>query len=155
MNIRPANLSDIPTLAILYRQTVITNAPAYYTPAQTEVWASFASDTDHFREFILGVATFVAVSDADILGFAGIGDDGHVSSTYVRHDCLHQGIGSRLMQAVLDYATQHRIRRLYAEASDFSLGLFKKFGFQHDATEVVERNGVKFERYLVARQMNM
>ena len=39
--------------------------------------------------------------------------------------------------------------RLYAEASEFSLGLFKKFGFHVYDTEVVDRQGVQFYRHLV------
>ncbi|MDJ0703874.1 MAG: GNAT family N-acetyltransferase [Leptolyngbyaceae cyanobacterium MO_188.B28] len=149
MHIRIADESDLPELSTLYRQTVLVNASKYYTPAQTEMWASFASYAHFFRRFILDVNTFVAVDDTGILGFAGIGEDGHVASTYVRCDCLHQGIGSALMQAVLEYAEAYHIRRLYAEASEFSLGLFKKFGFRLYDTEVVDRQGVQFTRHLV------
>jgi putative acetyltransferase len=152
MDIRLAKEADLTELAVLFRQTVLANAPKYYTPAQTTVWASSPDDTEQFRQFILGVNTFVATDDTSILGFAGIGEDGHVASAYVRHDSLHRGIGSALIQAVLDYAQNHRIHRLYAKASEFSLGLFKKFGFQLYDTEVVDRQGVQFIRYLVDRQ---
>ena len=53
------------------------------------------------------------------------------------------------MKAVLNYAQSHHIQRLYAEASEFSLGLFKKFEFQIYDTDVVDRQGVWFKRYLV------
>ena len=149
--IRLAQESDLPELADLFHQTVLTNAPQHYTLEQTKTWASFATDAAHFRQLVLGVTTYVAVNDADILGFAGIGEDGHVASAYVRHDCLHQGIGSSLMETVLAYAERQNIQRLYAEASEFSLGLFKKFGFNVYDTEVVDRQGVQFKRYLVER----
>jgi putative acetyltransferase len=67
----------------------------------------------------------------------------------VRHDALHQGVGTALMKRVLEYGQTQEITRFYAEASRFSLGLFKKFGFQVYDTEIVERQGVKFERDLV------
>ena len=149
MNIRVANPSDLLELSTLFRQTVLVNAPEYYTPAQIESWAASSLDTAHFRRFIFGVTTFVATDKTGILGFAGISNDGHVASVYVRYDSLHQGVGSTLMQTVLRYARQHTMQRLYAEASEFSLGLFNKFGFQLYDTEVVERQGVEFERYLV------
>ena len=149
INIRVASEADLPELSTLFRQTVLINAPNYYTPSQTEAWASSPDDTAHFRQFILGVNTFVATDKTGILGFAGIGESGHVTSTYVRHDCLHQGVGSTLMQAVLEYAQIHNIQRLYAEASEFSLGLFRKFGFCLHGTEVVEHQGAQFKRYLV------
>lgn len=151
MHIRTATEADLPTLATLYRDTVLINAPQHYTPAQTTAWATIDAESDRFRQFILGVTTYIAETDLGMLGFAGLDDNGHVVSTYVRHDCLHQGIGSVLMQAVLVHAQEKHIDRLYAEASEFSLGLFQKFGFSQYATEVVDRHGAQFTRYLVEK----
>ncbi|MEM9807895.1 MAG: GNAT family N-acetyltransferase [Cyanobacteria bacterium P01_D01_bin.56] len=149
MDIRKAIASDLPELAVLFRQTVLVNAPQYYTSEQTDIWASSPNNSDQFRQFIFGVHTFVATDNTGILGFAGISQDGHVASTYVRHDFLCRGIGSALMDMVLSYAHIHGMARLYAEASEFSLGLFKKFGFHVYDTEVVDRQGVQFYRHLV------
>ena len=57
------------------------------------------------------------------------------------------------MQTILDYAKSHNIQRLYAEASEFSLGSFKKFGFHIYDTEIVDRQGVQFKTYLVERNL--
>ncbi|MBP0012576.1 MAG: GNAT family N-acetyltransferase [Roseofilum sp. SID2] len=149
MNIRVAQESDVPELADLYYQTVQTHGLQYYTLEQTQAWAAFGLSERFFRQFIVDVTTFVVVNETDILGFAGIGNDGHITSVYVRHDCLHQGIGSSLMRVVLDYGKSQEMKRFYAEVSLFSVGLFKKFGFQVYDTEIVERKGVKFERDLV------
>lgn len=153
MNIRRAQESDLPQLAALYRQTVWTIAPQKYTPAQTQAWASFAEDRDHFRQFILEGTTYVAEDKTGMLGFAGIAADGHVSSVYVRSDCIHQGIGSALMKMLLEHANNQGMQRLYAEASEFSLGLFQKFGFRLYDTEVVDRQGVEFRRYLMEKYL--
>ena len=151
MELRLAIAADLSNLAALYRDTVLINAPQHYTPAQTEAWAAVDGDSPRFRQFIFGVTTYVAEDSTGIVGFAGIGDDGHVASAYVRHDRLHQGIGSTLMQAVLAHAQEKQMARLYAEASEFSLGLFKKFGFHQYDTEVTNHNGVQFTRFLVER----
>jgi putative acetyltransferase len=148
---RIAETADLPALADLYRQTVLVHAPTYYTPEQTQAWAAFAEDLPHFSQLIFQATTFVLEDATGILGFAGIVDDGHVASVYVRHDCVGQGIGSQLMQIVLDQAQTNGMRRLYGEASEFSLGLFQKFGFQVYDTEVVDRAGVPFQRYLVEK----
>jgi putative acetyltransferase len=150
MNVRIAQESDLVELAELFRQSVLSTAPQCYTPEQTQAWASLA-DGDRFRQLILQPTTYVLTDDTGILGFAGIAADGYVASTYVRSDCIHQGLGSKLMQVILDHANRNKIHRLYAEASEFSLGLFKKFGFHLYDTEVVERHGVQFKRYLVER----
>jgi putative acetyltransferase len=151
MNIRLAQDSDLSELADLFRESVLSTAPQRYTPEQTQAWAASATDADRFRQLILNPTTYVVTDSTGILGFAGIADDGYVASTYVRGDRIHQGIGSMLMQVILDHANRNQIQRLYSEASEFSLGLFKKFGFQLYDTEVVERQGVRFKRYLVER----
>jgi len=149
--VRQAAAADIPQLAQLYYTTVMQNAPQHYTPAQTQAWANFAQDPTAFAQFFDGVTTLVMEIDSDILGFAGIAADGHVTAIYVRSDRLGSGIGSQLMEALLQYAEAQGMQRLYAEASEFSLGLFLKFGFQQFDTEVVDRNGVQFRRYLMER----
>lgn len=149
MKIRVAQESDVPELAEIYAQTVRVDGLEHYTLEQTQAWATFALNKRHFRKFILDVTTFLAVDETGILGFAGIGKDGHIASVYVRHDALHQGVGTALMKKVLEYGQTQEITRFYAEASRFSLGLFKKFGFQVYDTEIVERQGVEFERDLV------
>jgi len=152
IRIRRAQSSDVPALANLYRQSVLATAPQAYTPEQTTAWAAFATDFAPFQRFILGVTTYVAIAAneaQDIVGFAGIGATGHVASVYVHPDRARQGIGSLLMQRLLTHAHTHRLPRLYAEASEFSLGLFQKFGFRLYDTEVVVRQGVPFTRYLV------
>ncbi|MGB5972382.1 MAG: GNAT family N-acetyltransferase [Nodosilinea sp.] len=149
MRLRSATDADLPALTTLFRETVRVNAPQHYSLAQAAAWATV--DPDRFRQLILGVTTYIAENETGAVGFAGIGEDGYVASVYVRHDCLHQGIGSVLMQAVLAHAQERQIPKLYAEASEFSLGLFRKFSFSQYATEVVDRNGVQFTRYLMEK----
>ncbi|NEP09510.1 MAG: GNAT family N-acetyltransferase [Symploca sp. SIO2C1] len=153
MNIQIAQASDISELAELYQKTVLAIAPQCYSQAQTQMWASFSSNIISFRQLILQGTTFIATDETGILGFAGIAEDGHVTSAYVRCDRIRQGIGSTLMHTLLDYAKNHNIQRLYAEASEFSLGLFEKFGFHLYDTEIVDLEGVQFQRYLVERSL--
>lgn len=166
LTLRLATAADIPALAALYRETVLAHAPQQYSPAQTEVWAAFGADTPAFRRFILRATTYIAVADESkasesraepgqppILGFGGLAPDGHITALYVRHDCLGQGIGSQLLEILLEKAHQEQMPRLYAEASAFSLGLFQKMGFRHYATDQVERGEVRFERYLVEQMV--
>jgi len=148
---RCADRQDLPELAALFRETILTHGPTYYTPEQTYAWAALALDRDRFQAFILDVTTYVAEDDSGILGFAGIDPTGRVSSVYVRHDRLGQGIGSILLERVLAHAQRDRIARLYTEASEFSIKLFRKFSFHQYDTEIVERYGVTFTRCLMER----
>lgn len=152
MNIRIATAADLPELAALFRQTVLTQGPEYYSPDQVQAWAATAA-ADGFRQLILGVTTYLAVDPGGIAGFGGISRTGHVASLYVHHGRLHQGVGSILMAVILDHGQTQGLPRLYGEASEFSLGLFQKFDFTCYGSEVVERHGVEFRRYLVERYL--
>lgn len=149
--IRLAEANDIPQLAQLFYETVMQNGPQHYSQAQTQAWASCALDQAQFTQLLAEATTFVVETETELLGFAGLAQNGHVTAIYVRGDRIGQGIGSRLMATLLSFADSEGIQRLYAEASEFSLGLFLKFGFQQFDQEVVERNGVTFKRYLVER----
>jgi putative acetyltransferase len=151
MQFRLAKATDLAELATLFCETVQHHAPQYYTDEQTQAWASTALDWDRFQKTLFSVTTYVACDDTDILGFAGLGQDGWIASVYVRHDRLGQGIGSALMTQILAQAQRDRLPRLYGEASEFSVGLFTKFGFQQYDIEMVERNGVTFTRYLMEK----
>ena len=151
VRMRIAEPIDVPQLAALFKATVLQHGPQYYTAPQTAAWAATADDLDRFEKFILGVTTYIAEDESHILGFAGIDSGGHVASAYVHHNYLGQGVGSALMAQILDHAERDRLPHLYCEASKFSVGLFTKFGFHLYATEVVERHGVAFERYLMEK----
>ncbi|MEC4894476.1 MAG: GNAT family N-acetyltransferase [Oscillatoria sp. PMC 1051.18] len=151
MIIRVATNSDILELGKLYTDSVLHLAPQYYSDQQVQMWASFPSQRESFAKFILEPTTFIIQEAETILGFSGIANDGHIASVYVHYNYLRKKIGSRLLATVLEYAQSNKIKRLYAEASEFSKPLFAKFGFEIYATEQVERNGVLFERYLVQK----
>jgi len=151
MNIRLATESDIPELAQLYRDAVKAIAPTAYNPEQVVSWAAFAGETESFKQFILAAKTFIAADSEKIWGFSGLKNDGHVVSVYVHPDYFRQGIGSRLLTAVIESARDREIAQLYSEASEFSKPLFEKFGFENYDRERVWRNGVWFDRYLMRR----
>lgn len=151
MDIRVATEADLPALSNLFRETVLQTAPEAYSPSQARAWAETALDQTRFRALIFNVTTFVAEDSNGIVGFVGLGQDGYVASLYVRCDRLRQGVGSALMQKILEQSRCDRLLRLYTEASEFSRGLFAKFGFQLYDTEIVERSGVNFTRYLMEK----
>lgn len=136
-------------MAALYRDAVRALGPLAYTPAQVEAWVATA-DEPRFEAFILGPETLLAEDETGLIGFAGWRPDGHVASLYVRPDQTRQGLGSQLLAAVIERAQAAGVVRLFSEASVFSLAVFERAGFRLTGTEVVERRGASFTRYLVA-----
>ena len=154
MQIRIAEESDLAELAKLFRCSVEKIGPERYTPEQVCTWASGPNDHDRFRTFILGVTTFVAEDQARILGFCGLGADGHLASLYVDGAQGRKGIGSALLDKALGEAQEaHGILSLHTEASEFSKPLFEEFGFETVEIEHVIRAGVEFKRYRMRRTL--
>ena len=151
MIIRTVNKNDIPALTELFNNCVRQIAPEKYTPEQIDAWAASTSDGESFNKFILEPTTFVAETNNLILGFAGVTTAGYLASLYVRGDRNRQGIGSRLLIHIIEYARVNNIYRLYTEASVFSKPLFEKFGFAIYEEEDVTRNGIVFHRYLMEK----
>lgn len=154
LSIRTATAADIAALAQLFTHTVETIGPQFYSPEQVQAWAKTPADSEKFQRFILEVTTFVAVLEGQIVGFAGVAETGYLATLYTHSDYQRRGIGSRLLEAVLEYAQAHQIGRLYTEASEFSKPLFEKFGFAVYEIEQVNRDGVWFNRSLMQRWLS-
>ena len=147
MRLRRADEDDLDTLATIYEETVRAEAPGHYTVSQVDAWASLADRDDDFRAFVLEPYTLVAEDDSGIVGFAGLHDDGHLASLFVRADRTRQGVGTALLQALLERGEMEGVETFRTEASEMSRGLFERFGFQLDSVEVVERGGETIPRY--------
>ena len=150
MTIRLARLRDLAALRILYAESVRVLGPGQYSPDQVRMWASFA-DSDGFDAFILDVDTYVAELTGSAVGFCGVATDGHVASVYVAPVHARRGLGGWLLRHALAARPRPSSGGWYAEASALSLPLFLRHGFRETGRERVFRQGVEFERHLVAR----
>jgi putative acetyltransferase len=149
--LRNATTEDVQQLAHLFATTVRTLGPAFYSPLQIAAWAAATEDTVRFHAWILDAETLVAERENQILGFCGLGADGHITGLYVDAAWTRKGIGTRLLGAVLERANERKLNRCYAEANPFSLPVFERSGFEQTGTEAVERHGQLFRRTLVEK----
>ena len=62
MRIRPAKVTDLPTLRDVYVDSVLSAGPTAYTAEQIAVWSDFARQ-DAFSDFIFDVKIYVAEAD--------------------------------------------------------------------------------------------
>lgn len=150
LTLRDAREADLADLARIYADAVSRLGPEHYAPDAVAAWSAFARDA-RFRDFILGPRTVVAEDDSGIVGFGGLGEDGHIASLYIRPDRARQGIGARILDELLRTGEALGIRRFHTEASEHSRPLFQRFGFEVVEVEVVERQGVQIERYRMER----
>lgn len=79
---------------------------------------------------------FVAIQDDSVLGFAGIWksvDEYHITNIVVRKDLRKKGIGSQLLEKLIEVAKSEKVTSLTLEVNTNNLSakkLYKKYGFQ-------------------------
>ncbi|HHW66409.1 ribosomal protein S18-alanine N-acetyltransferase [Defluviitalea raffinosedens] len=80
----------------------------------------------------------VAESKGNILGYAGmwkIADEGHITNIAVHPDFQHQGVGTLLMQGIIEEAQRNHFIGLTLEVRESNIkaqNLYKKFGFVNE-----------------------
>ena len=153
--IRRAEPADLPKLSRLYAQTVQAHGPGKYSIAQIEAWSNAALKEQEFASFILDAETWISEDELGPTGFAGLKMNGHISSLYVREDCVRQGIGNALLNHLLQRAKAHGISKVHTEASQFSKALFAKNSFVVVEEETIDYDGVDFLRWKMERSVDL
>jgi ribosomal-protein-alanine N-acetyltransferase len=122
LRIEPMRLDDLPAVHVIERASFSTPWPdtAYRAELETNRLATY----------------LVARSGGEIVGFAGIWlmvDEAHVTTFAVHPAWRRQGIGERLLVALLDAAIARRAREATLEVRLSNLAarrLYEKFGFR-------------------------
>lgn len=154
MHIRDAVAADIEGITAIYNHAVAHT---------TAIWNDQVVDTDNrvawrAERQRLGYPVLVAVGDGGaVLGYASFGDwrafDGYrhtvEHSVYVRHDVRGQGIGEKLMQALIARARaigKHVMVAGIEAGNATSIRLHRKLGFAE--VGLLPQVGMKFGQWL-------
>ncbi len=121
ITIRPMTLSDID--AVLAVELL-----SFITPWSRDAFVAEAGDND--------LAVYLVLEgDGQVIGYAGmwvILDEAHVTNVAVLPACRGQGLGERLMRALIDKARGRGACRMTLEvrpSNTAALGLYGKLGF--------------------------
>ncbi|PJK16119.1 N-acetyltransferase [Chryseomicrobium excrementi] len=151
--IRPATLNDLEEILAIYNDAIVNTTAVYSYHAQTledrKAWFE-QKQADGYPVIVFEIEGHVA-------GFATFGPFrawpaykySIEHSVYVNTDYRKQGIGRKLLQAIIDLAKAGEYKTLVAgidAANDKSIWLHEKLGFTHSGT--VRNAGYKFERWL-------
>lgn len=143
--IRPFEPHDGPALAAVFQAAVHTTATDHYDADQRAAWAAGA-DAPGFQAALADGLTMVAEWDGRPAAFAQLVER-RVTFVYVHPDAARLGIATLLYQHLEDEARIQGRERLVTEASQVAHDFFLFLGFQPDAEETVERDGVAFTRW--------
>jgi L-amino acid N-acyltransferase YncA len=153
VSIRPFAWGDVPAITAIYRHYVVNSTATFDLdpPGETFMADKFGAMLD------LGHPVYVAERDGDLLGYAYASvyrprpayrftcED----TVYCAHDAQGQGIGTALLETVIDRARAFGFKQMIGvitAESEGSVRLHGKLGFREVGR--YEAVGFKFDRWL-------
>lgn len=128
MQIRLFEPQDAEQIALLFHETVRQINLQDYSQEQVIAWSP---DDIYFRNWEkICSSRFTYVAQADkILGFGELEANGHIDCFYVHYQHQHQGIGTKIYQAIETKASELNLNCLFTEASITAKPFFTNRGF--------------------------
>ena len=151
--VRPYKDDDLESVAALFTETVHLVSINDYSSEQIAAWAPQLPDLIRWRERLAGLTLWVADSSSRLIGFCGLGADGHVDLLYTDHRFQRQGVARSLYQQVETEARRRGVRRLFTEASITARPFFESMGFGTIREQIVEFRGTCFKNYAMEKYL--
>ena len=151
--IRPATEQDIPAILAIFNVNIKTSTGIYMYEEQT-----LAQRLDWFHsKKKKGEPLFVYEIEGEVAGYATYGSFRPYPanlytvehSVYVHEKHQRKGIASKLMQVLIEHATQEGIKTMVGgidARNEGSIAIHEKLGFTHSGT--IRNAGYKFDQWL-------
>ena len=145
--LRPYQPGDAPLLAALYQTAVRHLAPASYTPAQVDAWASYPEDLAAFEEQLESGTLLVAEINHTPAAFGLLEENDHIALLYTHPHHTRKGLATRILTELETLARNQHQLLLDTDASLVSKPFFQHHHFHTVSRESVEREGTTLDRY--------
>jgi putative acetyltransferase len=129
MRIRPFRSGDELALREVFHSAVHDVARRDYTAEQIEAWAPASFDRDQWIERMRAIAPFVVEDAGHIVAYADLQPSGYIDHFFVSGAVARHGVGTLLMNHLLDTARARQNPVLTADVSRTALPFFRRFGF--------------------------
>jgi adenylate kinase family enzyme/GNAT superfamily N-acetyltransferase len=149
--LRPYQPGDAPLLAALYQNSVRTLAPAAYTPAQVDAWASYPEDLTAFEEQLESGTLRVAEINGTPAAFGLLEENDHIAFLYTHPQHTRKGLASLILTELETIARNDGQLLLDTDASLISKPFFLHHLFHTVSRESVERQGSIIDRYHLSK----
>lgn len=151
--IRTYQPEDALALLELFRDTVRRVNCRDYSPEQIQAWASDEIDPKAWAERFEDRFAIVAEMNGTPVGFTDMQLDGHIDRFYVSADHQGQGVGRRMLGAIVLEAQRAGLRSLTVEASITARPFFEAQKFVVQAEQTVTCRSVAFVNYRMQRSL--
>ena len=127
VHMRPMRLSDMSAVCAMERAT-------FRAPWSPSAYSRALADAHH--------SFFVAEIEGALVGYAGLwveGNQAHIAKVAVHEDCRRRGVGTSLLQHLLDHARRLGLAQAYLEVRRGNLAaqtLYRRLGFRFERVQV-------------------
>lgn len=142
LHIRRFRTGDTAALRDVFFSSVHGLASRDYSPAQLAAWAPLAYDPAAWAARLQANQPFVAEIGGHPVGFADVQPSGYIDQFFVDGAHAGRGVGQALMARLIEEASRRGITTLTAQVSLRAEPFFTRHGFEVEARQVVERQGV-------------
>jgi putative acetyltransferase len=152
--IRTYRSTDLDQVVDLFSRAVREVNRRDYSAEQLAVWAPEPPDKAMWAERLASGGVFVCEGERGLTGFARIlrvaDGDGYLDLLFVHPEALGQGVGRVLMERVLAWAAEQRLKRITSDVSITARPFMEKQGFTVVAAQTVSRGKVEFRNFKMA-----
>lgn len=133
MKLRKITAADLPALKELFCRSVYEIAGHDYTEAQCDAWTAGVINPQWAERF-LNTWTLGAVIDNQLAGFANLETPEKLDCFYVHPAYQRLGVGTKLMEALVQQAVRLKAKILTADVSLTARPFFERQGWKalHD-----------------------
>lgn len=148
---RPEDAADV---AQLFFDAVHLGTGAHYTPEQQTAWAGPAPrPPEIWAARLSGQVCKLAIQQGAVVGFMSLEPQGRIDLAYVAPHVVGSGVAWRLYQALEAEARRRGLMGLRTEASLSARPFFERQGWQVEAEQEVERDGISLRNFRMSKQL--
>lgn len=154
ISVRDYQPEDVQALASIFFNTIHRINIQHYTKEQVDVWAPPSSlETEGWAKKFLKTKPIVATSGDQVIGFAEFEPNGHIDCFYCHDEWIGKGVGSALMQEILQRAKNGNIHLIFSVVSITAKPFFEKWGFRVVREQKVVKKGVELTNFKMERAL--
>lgn len=153
-SIRPATIGDIAALKEVFRNTVLTVNRHHYSQAEVEDWASCGNESSKWKEVVENQYFLLAENSyLQIVGFSSITSQGYLHLIFVHKDFQSQGIATKLLKEIEQYAKDKGITKITSEVSLTARPFFEKRGYTVEKEQKRQANQLRLTNFIMVKQL--